>query len=373
MQRNSWVVLIVLAATLGLSGWLVSDDRIGVNRSSVTGGDSGSAPAETIAAEDAGNGNTTSANETRVVTEADVLDVFHAADAVRFAPDAWPPLPADDQPVREALDDMLARAEQGDASAACWLGVKLRHCGSELSSSRRLTAVLEESVRTAKTPADQVAALGTQSEYLDSLVICQGLKPEWVQRGLDFTRQAALAGSRLAIGEIVRLDGYLEPGFPDAQVIRRTLDEREAFIWAGVKTGIPQAIHQLTFDAQPFAMYNVQSPKVPGLSREDLLATQYLLHEMITAMVKKHPVILLDPEVVQGMKEGLSIRSQLTESRRIRIENVVRQIDVEAWPTSDTPGESDEPDNPFKTAQRSCRDFGEPVNLKVSIKDVVSP
>ncbi|WP_146151734.1 hypothetical protein [Ahniella affigens] len=141
----------------------------------------------------------------------------------------WAPLPAIDLPIAAAYPTLKARADQGDASAACRLAAELDWCATRLdwiqsAPSDRRMAVIQE---------------------LDPDNHCSGLQPNAAKDRLHYLRQAALAGNLDAMANYV--SAYLMMTHPDLAA-----DYLEAYAWeapklaeAGVKAGSVQMLNEL--------------------------------------------------------------------------------------------------------------------------------
>lgn len=115
-----------------------------------------------------------------------------------FEPAQWPALPDADVPVLALFDTLRARAEQGDASAACRLALELEQC-RDLDSQR---LAIERGSEVASIGAvAMIKSPEAQKERARFLLNrCSGLGDGHYRSAYDLTKRAALAGHRASLG-----------------------------------------------------------------------------------------------------------------------------------------------------------------------------
>ncbi len=129
-----------------------------------------------------------------------------ASGAVATAAAIGPPLPPIDRPLREIVDELRARADAGDARAACRLASEMERCGSLPSRLARLSdqtrqhqrtieGAIDPKVRAQVEKSDRAMELSHRAEYLlTESRHCEGVLPDTPAERLRRWRQAAIAG-----------------------------------------------------------------------------------------------------------------------------------------------------------------------------------
>ena len=142
----------------------------------------------------------TAADPTDVRTDEDASGSPRPDDA-RATAAAPAPLPPPDAPFDTVVGELLARAEAGEAGAACRLSLELLRCAQVLQFGRYEAASnLEEAIQ-AEGVGDRRDAeyLLAQSDHLTALgERCRTIDADLVDRAPEFLRDAALAGDREA-------------------------------------------------------------------------------------------------------------------------------------------------------------------------------
>lgn len=151
------------------------------------------------------------------------------------AADMTPPLPVE-------FRDLMARADAGDARAACRLGSLLAQCSvvpPEFYSDETIARAREQE-RKAMARNDLAAADQSARFLLEAVTrraTCQGVPPELTTRAAAYLRQAALAGDPEARVRYMRGDAFLGIGYTDAQ----SLHSPEFDLWRREVPGMLQA------------------------------------------------------------------------------------------------------------------------------------
>lgn len=142
---------------------------------------------------------------------------------------SWAPLPPIDQQIAAAYPTLKARADQGDASAACRLAAELDWCATRL-----------EWIQSA--PAERRQAV---IQEFDPTNHCSGLAPDATKERLHYLRQAALAGNLDAMANYV--SAFIMTANPDLAA-----DYLDAYAWeapklaeVGLKAGSLQMLNEL--------------------------------------------------------------------------------------------------------------------------------
>lgn len=102
---------------------------------------------------------------------------------------------------------LLARAQAGDAHAACDLGVRFQECFGAGFYTDRMLDQLRAGLAEAEARNDAPSIAHTRAMLLSGTSIreqCEGIPPTLYERASDFLRQAALAGQPEAIIRYVR-------------------------------------------------------------------------------------------------------------------------------------------------------------------------
>jgi len=111
----------------------------------------------------------------------------------------WQPLPPVSMPLAASWSLLKARADKGDAPAACRLAMELQRC-RHVTHNREL-------ILAGKDPAASMrrrsAAPETPASRQARVAHCAGVDPRWFAEQIGLTRQAALAGNLPAIESYV--------------------------------------------------------------------------------------------------------------------------------------------------------------------------
>jgi len=117
--------------------------------------------------------------------------------------DTWAPLPPVTMPLAATWPILKARADRGDAPAACRLAVELGRCRHVLRHRTRILQgddpALSPNARSAMTEAD----------WQSRVAHCAGVDARWLPEQIAYTRQAALAGNLVAIEAYVNASVFL--------------------------------------------------------------------------------------------------------------------------------------------------------------------
>ncbi|PJJ97540.1 hypothetical protein CO641_11315 [Lysobacteraceae bacterium NML91-0213] len=155
------------------------------------------------------------------------------AAAVGEVPVRWAPLPAAGQPLRLVAAELRARADRGDARAACRLAAEAMHCDGAWLATREAERNAERTLaQVAKMPVDastrervreqQAAA---KANLAATRARCGGVDPLDPAERVHYWRQAALAGHpaamrQYAVGNAFRWRDMVEVA-PQLVVYRR--------------------------------------------------------------------------------------------------------------------------------------------------------
>lgn len=163
-----------------------------------------------------------------------------------------PPLPPAEAPLPLVYPSLQARADAGDAKAACRLGIELLRCQrlgwfQDYTREHLLYAEAEATKAGDLDLADELARANLH--YREIGLACAELSPALMERGAHYLRQAALAGEpeamlRYADGQGFRQSpwdhGYLRS--PEFDQWRR---EAPGMIERALALGRPEAVHLL--------------------------------------------------------------------------------------------------------------------------------
>lgn len=185
------------------------------------------------------------------------------------------PLPPNDASIASIASDLRARADAGEARAACRLGIELLRCRALAQHAVAAQHLAENEHKAAEAGdldvANQWAAKNLH--YLRLASHCRDLPQDLIDRGARYLRQAALAGEpeamlRYAAGEgfgNTRGFGFLNS--PDFDTWRR---EAPAILRQAFVQGHPEAAHLLRD-----ALHNDQGPLNALVQDDPLLAQAY--------------------------------------------------------------------------------------------------
>lgn len=160
------------------------------------------------------------------------------------------PLPPHDTLLAQSLPVLLARAEAGDRSAACRLGLELLRCDQLKSFQRMTEGQLDRAEEELAAAGELVAANSVAEQSLWNLERnqqCQAVPQELADQGARYLREAALAGNPYAMTAYA--SGTHWP--PDLRGIAISPDfdrwRREApgLLQAAVQAGSPEAAFML--------------------------------------------------------------------------------------------------------------------------------
>lgn len=160
-----------------------------------------------------------------------------AADQSVLPIEVFPPLPPGDALVGAELMAMRARAEQGDARAACWLGLELTRC-HELS---RIQPWHDQAIgQMLDQPTDQKdeAERMDRWQQFDGLSQrCRGLSPKQMSGAGAWLVVAADAGSIPALERILLGGPSASTEYPAPELMAKTLDRQLDYLLHGVRNG----------------------------------------------------------------------------------------------------------------------------------------
>lgn len=160
------------------------------------------------------------------------------------------PLPPHDAPLAQTLTDLLARAEAGDRSATCRLGLELLRC-DQVKSFQRLTEGQLDRAEAELAAAGELVAANSIAENalwnLERIKQCQAVPLELADQGARYLRQSALAGNPYAMTAYA--SGTHWP--PDLRGIAidpdfdRWRQEAPGLLQAALRAGSPEAAFML--------------------------------------------------------------------------------------------------------------------------------
>ena len=162
-------------------------------------------------------------------------------------PPVSPPLPPAGGPFESVVTELVARAESGDAGAACRLSLELLRCRLAAgqfggAAARKLEEASQLVDIGAETQAEWV--LGEAERNAGVEKACAAVDPALIDRAPQWLRQAALAGDREALRQYVdgrNLFHYSDYGFlttPEFDLWRR---EAPRLLRRMLEAGDPQA------------------------------------------------------------------------------------------------------------------------------------
>lgn len=198
-------------------------------------------------------------------------------------PDARPPsqvLPPADSPLPLVVQSLQARANAGEANAACRLGIELLRCQRLALFKDFTSGVLQHSEAEATKAGDLDLAdeLARANLHYDEIgKACASIPPALVERGAYYLRQAALAGEPEAMLRYADGQGFTQmPGYhgymrsPDFDHWRR---EAPGMIERALAMGRPEAVHLL------LSVHTSDNGMLQGLVRND--PVQALAHQQL--------------------------------------------------------------------------------------------
>ncbi|AVP96689.1 hypothetical protein C7S18_05485 [Ahniella affigens] len=172
----------------------------------------------------------------RVVQLADATDT-------PYSPAQWPALPSLDAPVLSLFDTLKARAEQGDAGAACRLVMELEQC-RELEDMR---------LTIERGRADQIIGQLAMIRSLEAraerarflLNRCSGLADTHYRAAYDMTKRAAIAGHRPSLARYLSGGVFSQDLGLSIDFLEDYRTEAPRILEASVQRGSLQALSML--------------------------------------------------------------------------------------------------------------------------------
>lgn len=252
----------------------------------------------------------------------------------RFDPSAWPPLPGPDASVAAHLDALKSRARRGDHGAACWVGNAVSACVQTQSMDRTMTEWHRRwRAREAESSeAKRLEHLVREETRLAMLQRCQGITPAASADILPMLHQAALGGSKLAIGQLVSGDPFtLVAGFPDGAQLRSVLDDADALWWAGLEGGVPGALEATLYRFPRFSLGAAVTPRRDPPRPDQLGALAYVAHALLVHQEHRHGSGLPESDSVPMVEwDGVSLVEPDPATKR-RLDGLADAWDAGGW------------------------------------------
>lgn len=153
--------------------------------------------------------------------------------------ESWQPLPPATMPLAATFANLKARADRGEAPAACRIAADLNWCRYAAGHREAILAGTDESMR----PRSGVALDARERQAL--LDFCAGVDPAWYAEQVGLTRQAALAGNLVAIEEYIRGDMLLADLHAGSFHFDDYVREAPQLADAAIQSGSLTAVHLL--------------------------------------------------------------------------------------------------------------------------------
>lgn len=186
-----------------------------------------------------------------------------------FEPDHFPPLPSADQLIDQALPGMIARAEQGDHAAACWLGIELARCAERMQIQASRTHELTWYRRQGDSmPAFESARVALLEREDTEAKRCAGVSPTQWQSSAAWLQQSADAGSLAAMERILGRGLAVSGQFPQRTDLEWTAAREGRFRVAMLRAGSMDSL------GGPTAFQRQSLPVIIGLRNPDLLTPE---------------------------------------------------------------------------------------------------
>lgn len=154
-------------------------------------------------------------------------------------PGSWQSLPPVTMPLAATWSILRARADHGDAPAACRLAADLNWCRYARGHRDEILAGSDPSRRFRSTPIDSA------KDRKASLDFCAGVDAAWFGEQAGLTRQAALAGNLAAIEEYIRGDVLLADLRAGSFHFEDFVREAPKLADAAIQSGSLTAVHVL--------------------------------------------------------------------------------------------------------------------------------
>lgn len=312
------------------------------------------------AADQVSNSSATAAPTSPAVGGAPVIE----ASAIPAAKSLGP-LPPLNQPLRESLNGLRSRADQGDSGAACRLAAEYAYC-QELKTVRfthaRWLADRELAFQLMQDPAAREEAtrtVGKEMSFRDERLAryedhCAEVAPPSVAQSVELWRRAAALGSvsamrQYASGNAFRWENILD-SMPQLQVYRK---EAEGIALRAASEGELEMMMQLASAYSP----------VPN-ARKSLLAQSVKSNPAYSLAIFRHMQTLLaatDTADTRRMKRVVDSRVNELEATlepKMRAESdAILRDQVSKWKAPDV-NRADvsaiQPDNPSQISLESC-------------------
>lgn len=275
VRLGTCIVLLLVFAVSAWFGMRWLGPLVAANEQRSVETDCGDPPATMRTAARSGSkqaSDTAVSNPDSVIkTNADELEASTEtkAPAAPFEPDHFPPLPSADQRIDQALPAMIARAEQGDHGAACWLGIELARCAERIqmqpSRMHELAWYQRAGDSTRRAEDERVRLLKRQDAEARR---CQGLLPAQWETSAAWLQQSADAGSLAAMERVLHRRLAVSGLFPQRTDLEWTAAREARFRVALLRAGSMDSL------GGPLAFQGNSLPILIGLSNPDLLTPE---------------------------------------------------------------------------------------------------
>lgn len=202
------------------------------------------------------------------------------------------PLPDDSEAVVSNLEAMQRRANQGDARAACWLGLELTRCHDLNRMQPWQDDWMEQRLQSAeKEPVDpEFAARWAQDD--SRWQRCRGLETEQMLGAGGWLLQAADAGSVAAIERLILTGPNAQTEFPDPEQFRMFQERRVDYLAHALRQGSAEAAMDMMalLDAE-YGIYSEFSYQ-RRISDHDRRIASAFLAELQRALAQQRPELV---------------------------------------------------------------------------------
>lgn len=370
-MQKPFLVLFVMIAAGAVLVWRLDSaapdiSSVGMNKAATNDGDS-----STPSARSPDDKNRSEESSSEVVSSLQGPSRQDEAPRPRFDPSAWPPLPDAGFRTADHIASMRARADKGDAGAACWLAIEFTQCQFTRTIDRRVRGRTYSGKDAGKGGAKELAWLANEESRLAALAHCQGVTEADTRDTLHYLRQAALGGSKPALNRIIDHDAVsLGPGFPDGDLLRNVLEERDAYLIAGLKGGVPSALEAILLQHLTSMPFGARIPGRPSINDRDRDALFHIVKRMAERIAAREGKSIGDfsNDPLVSTREGA--RHEPDEATRVRLD---RQIDawmLDGW--AEDRSWVDVGDGWWSDRMsRGCSVFTNPVDVHVDLKDLL--
>lgn len=248
------------------------------------------------------------------------------------------PLPDDSDAVVAHLEAMQRRADQGDARAACWLGLELTRCHDLNRMQPWQDDWMDQHLKSAeKQPVDpEFAARWAQDDARWQR--CRGLKTEQMLGAGRWLLQAADAGSVAAIERLILAGPNAQTEFPDPEQFRMFQERRVDYLAHALRQGSAEAAMDMMALLDPeYGIYSEFSYQ-RRISDHDRRIAVAFLAELQQALARQRPDLVDASDsalaaIAEDAKDQLS-RGELAQVRARVADDVARHW--EQNPTRDS-------------------------------------